>query len=113
MKSLLLLSLLLVFISGCSTSGFTDEEIKEIVQPEIDIYCGELEGLPATTFCPRCHENEQVYDIVKQGDNYLVKSDLRIIYGSNTHDAYRAMEFIVDKDGNVISSNIEESSCLE
>jgi hypothetical protein len=115
----LILILLLVFISGCSPE-LTEEDIREIVQLEITTYCDKLSEDSTGSSCPTCwsYGNQEMYDginynIIKEGDNYLVNSNLRIIYGRNTRDGDRAMEFIIDKAKNVISSSIEESTCLE
>jgi hypothetical protein len=123
MKGKLILGLLIIIITinGCTpVPELSEGQIEEIIKPDIIGYCDQLNQLPEITSCPKCwsYGNQQMWDeidyaITKENDGYHVSFPLRVIYGRNTHNAYPAMNFILDETGSIISKELEEKTCLE
>jgi len=119
--------LLIIFIPKCQQK-LTNEEILNIVQPEIDNYCSLLNSQVILSSCPTCQisggfeyiEEEEyleknlkynVYTFNYEKGFYLISMSLKVIYGRNDRPGFTTAEFKLDKQGNLIESNIQEKDC--
>jgi len=140
MKKNLIISLILVLVVlvGAYILFFQNplnskEEISQFelitnVFPLMETYCQNLESQVTNSACPTCRypkmfdcdfvneselENgDDVCLIKKIDENYSLRISRHLIYGSNTRMGHVALDFILDKEGNIISQNLPEMPCL-
>lgn len=119
------------------TEELSSEEILEIIKPQIQTYCQELDNKAIYSHCLICastysgdleHLNylevknfsegqreRYKYIIEDSGKFYTISTQIHKIAGRNDRPAgYSNLIFEIDKKGNLINSNIPEiTECLE
>ena len=136
-KSILYLSLFfisLLVISGCfkeEINELSNEDLLNIIKPEIDIYCDTLDSEATYSGCPACKGweldtfqevselpeissavNYNEYTMDKVDGDYILNINLNIFYGWNTHTGHSNLSFVIDKESNIIDKYLQEKECL-
>lgn len=107
------------------------EEIKEKIRPLIEEYCDNMpteEDFPSSADCPICYGgadcelvNESYFNthhremcfLKETEEGYLLKKNLEARWGGYaTKRGFLEMEFVLDKNFNIISSGFEEARCI-
>lgn len=112
---------------------FSNQEILNIILPEINNYCETLDNNVIHSACPTCtsYKNEanesyiyvndineeeidrvHKYTIEKDGENYLVDVKMHLIYGRNDRPGEVILEFELDKNGNIIDMTLPFKGCM-
>lgn len=111
----------------------SQEEILEVIKPEIQSYCQDLDDAAMDSHCTICggvysgeleHQNylyvesfdegqreRYKYMIEEDGKNYLVTSKIHRIAGQNNRPSSPVeLTFEIDRDGNIVEKDIPEVS---
>jgi hypothetical protein len=121
----LLIILIVIFIQP--KPKISEENLKNIIFPQIENFCSNLESKAVLMSCPSCmyyptgimndstsyFRNKSLnYQFSKTlGGEYNVTVKVNIIYGANDRKGEQTLEFILNKNGEIINSNFHEEIC--
>lgn len=103
--------------------GLSNEKILELIKPEIQSYCADLNAEANYSHCLTCDRSDYIYVenfdeggyggykymIQDEGDYYLVVAQLHRIAGFNNRPGSPALlTFNIDKNGYLLESDIPE-----
>lgn len=115
---LVLLVFFLVFENSNTKENLTNQEIKNIINPEIDNYCTTLNNtayLPSNQghYCPTCNNiSESLYTISNSSSGYNVSVKINLIYHwRNDMPGYNVLNYNLDNQGNILNTSIPNMGC--
>lgn len=126
---IILVSSYFLFFQNTSNSEeeLSQSDLVKNVFPMMETYCQNLDSQVIHSACPTCRnqmtdcdfvgesefENGQDVCLLKKiGDDYSLSIRRHLIYGRNTRTGYVVMNFTIDKDGNILSQDLPEKSCM-
>jgi len=126
---IILVSSYFLFFQNTSNSEeeLSQSDLIKNVFPIMETYCQNLDSQVIHSACPTCRnqmtdcefveesefENGQDVCLLKKiGEDYSLSISRHLIYGRNTRMGYVALDFVIDKEGNIVSQNLPEMPCL-
>jgi len=117
---ILTLSITFYFLKNNSSQKIiSQEELIEIIQPEIDSYCETLETKASDIYqqdtnphCPTCSHNDPEYEILQTDNGYSITAKIYLIYHwRNDQSEENTATFIIDNNKEIIEANIPKKEC--
>ena len=114
------------------SNELTNEKILNIIKPQINSYCDNLESKVTNSACPTCmfyypedkdrsyvyvsdfsegNSDFHKYKVERTTEGYLITLQMHLIYGRNDRPGNQIISFNLDKNGQILNSDTPVLEC--